>query len=132
MKFKLPKALLASLIMCGLANANGLYVQQDTITVNSGDKLQLTEISETATEAYNTLIKDDYTYNTNDANPGAIVKAGTGELRCDAASTFYCFDQFLFYVFLSHMIYHPKLKWGDVEVVSLISGTFLIGCFLGL
>ena len=83
MKFKLPKALLASLIMCGLANANGLYVQQDTITVNSGDKLQLTEISETATEAYNTLIKDDYTYNTNDANPGAIVKAGTGELVID-------------------------------------------------
>lgn len=69
--------------MCGLANANGLYVPQDTITVNSGDKLQLTETSETATKAYNTLIKDDYTYNANDANPGAIVKAGTGELVID-------------------------------------------------
>ena len=76
--------------------------------------------------------KPDPAFRHKDQTIRHAVKAGTGELWCDATSAFYCFDQFLFYVFLSHMIYHPKLKWGDVEVVSLISGTFLIGCFLGL
>ena len=58
------------------------------------------------------LYKADPAFRQKDQTIRHAVKAGTGELWSDAACGFYCFYEFLFYVFLSHMIYHPELKWG--------------------
>ena len=56
--------------------------------------------------------KPDPAFRHKDQTIWHAVEAGTGELWRDAASTFYCFDQFLFYVFLSHIDLPSGIKVG--------------------
>lgn len=58
------------------------------------------------------LHKTDPAFRHKDQTIRHAVKAGTSELWGNAACAFDCFYEFLFYVFLSHMFSHPKLKWG--------------------
>ena len=69
--------------MCSAAHANGLYVQKDTITVDSGEILKTSESPEISGK----LTTGGYTINPGDATPGAIVKNGTGELVIDTDLT---------------------------------------------
>lgn len=83
MKLHLPVSLFAALVMCSAAHANGLYVQKDTITVDSGEILKTSESPEISGK----LTTGGYTINPGDATPGAIVKNGTGELVIDTDLT---------------------------------------------
>lgn len=82
MKLHLPIALLTALVLCNAAYANGVYTVKETVSVESGSSVSLSN-EENGAAILNKLGTAAADYQKGDPNPAAVVKQGAGELVID-------------------------------------------------